>query len=132
MFIPFIFSFKITLQMRRNESQQKCLKHLYLISHIAIYWPILLVINISGNGNNCSLNKKGKINHISVCDGSVESIRSYFYLIIRSKLPCGRFAPFHNFEISFHKIFVTSNTIVQFHWQYFITNSSFWLVSILG
>ena len=28
------------IQMVKNEQQQKCLEHLYLIAHIASYWSV--------------------------------------------------------------------------------------------
>ena len=40
--------------------QQKYLGHLYLLAHMATYWLVSLIISISGNRKDCSLNKKRK------------------------------------------------------------------------
>ena len=42
---------------------------------------ISLVMSISGNGNDCSLNRKKEINRISVWEGWVGSIGSYLGFI---------------------------------------------------
>ena len=53
----------------------------------------------------------GEIHHLLSGMGGWAVLDLTSILFIKSKLQCGRFAPFCNFEVSFHKISVRSNTV---------------------